>query len=771
MKKWLLSICCVFSLSWMTAQTTTFWSEDFADGLKGWTVQTSRCGIIAGPNIGVWNLTSVTFDGNPVSGVTGELDVISTQEYSATIMVGGTESHVQAGYTSANNTITSNLNGVTLTTGSLAYGNNTLQTLWYTDINLGGSDLNSWGTTAFGIGDPVYAVNGTDMTLTSGDGLTVLTYEKVADCGKLWRWSHNGGVGVGIFAPDALAITSPSTANGSVQVNCDYLSTLGIPGNVPSGPPYPQYITELISPVIDLSGVTEAVSVRFYELVRVLNLATGAPQDANGSGARTSFAYSTDGGMTWSDAVNANDGVAVNAAPLNVQREFPVPGLQGHDNVRLKFTVALDFYYWALDDIAIVSRVPYDMQANRNFFSVVPNYSTPISQVEAVGFIADIQNNGGRTATNVELNLSIRNNETTNVIYNSTNEYGDIPADQDRQNHIFTELLDPNALEIGTYRGRYLVSHDSMDLNTTNDTIYWNFVVSDSLFSKEAGSTRNVAPADEPTYTYGNCFFLPHGDGYYARYVTFGVSNAADLIGRSLTTYLYKWDGDLNEDGQANPDEYGGAPIAFNAYVFDGSENNLLLTIPVDLDETAIPLEDNYYYIMAVQYVSTDDQDCFLLASTAIDYNAMWYGNDSLEMPRYGSMLEVGNPDAPDLSQVGFGWEFIPVVRLSVGNNPDLHGPANMEVSVQETVVPENLATIYPNPAGDRFNVKLDLAQQSDVRVSVIQTDGKVVLVRDYENMQRESLVFDARQLAAGQYFVKISTEAGTNVKPLIIKR
>lgn len=766
MKKWLLSIFCALSLIQTMAQPNIHWSENFSDGLKGWTVQTSACGLISGPAIGSWNLLSVSFDGQAVNNVTGRLDISSTLEYSSYVKVGAAEAYVQSHYTSAAGVVTSALNSVTLTTGQLAYGNDALKTLWYTDINLDNADLISWAPTVFGIGNPVVAVNGNTLTITSADALTVATYERVGNCGGLWRWSHNGGVGVGIFAPDALAITSSSAANGAVLVNADYLSTLGISGNIPSGPPYPQYITELISPVIDLSGVQNAVSIRFYELVRLLNLASGAPTDAGGTGLRTSFAVSTDGGQTWSDPVNANEGVAVNAPPLNVQREFPVSGLQGQSNVRIKFTFAADFYYWVLDDIAIVDRIPYDMQANSNFFAVTPNTATPISQVEPVAFLCDIQNNGGRTAENVELTLTITNNTAGSVVYQDVNEYGNVGPDVIIENVIFEEFLDPGNLDVGEYTGRYVISHDSTDLNHANDTLKWNFLVTDTLFSKELGATRNVAPASDPNYTYGNVYYTPNGAGYYARYTTFGVANADDLVGRSLTTFLYRWEGDTNEDGQANPEEY--IPIAFNSYVFDGTESNALITIPVDLDGNAIELEDNVYYIAAVQYSTTDDVDCFLLASTALDYQAMFFASDSLGNPRYASVLEVGNNDNPELSIVGFGFDFVPVVRMSIGNNPDIEGPAITDVD--ETLVAVNLAELFPNPTSDQVNVKLDLSQPSDVRITITQVDGRVVQVRNFDKVQQDTLQLDVHNLASGQYFVSISTEFGTNVKPLIIK-
>lgn len=762
-----LLLFCTLSALQTNAQEV-FWSEDFANGPIGWRYSTSLCGNFNTPLNGTWTLSSGTHNGAALTGVSMELSIATNRDYIVRIIKDGAETFAQGLYTiDSINALNSNLTAVALTLGAKEHGNTGLATNWVTNIALSEEDVNAWGRTALMLDNPstVLMASATTLAVTSANGSTVLNFTKTSACGTSWLWGHRGHVGSGLVAANDLAITSPTNMNGSMIVNGDFYITAG--ANNPGAPPYPQFISELISPVIDLSGVTSAVSLEFNQLVRVLNLAGGATF-------RRSVSVSRDGGETWDDPINVNPTLAPNAVALNNNRRtVPLANLQGEANVRIKFTYGSDFYFWVIDDIAIVERIAYDMQVNENFFAVMPNATTPVSQVEAVPFLADIQNNGGRTATNVVLNLTITNDATMEEIYNSEVVYGDIDPDVIDENRLFDELLDPAALVIGNYTGVYSVSHDSTDLFTGNDMITWRFGVSDSLFTKEFGSTRSIAPAADDSYSYGNVFFTPNGDGHFARYVTFGLQNAAELTGRALVTRLYQWDGDINDDGEANPAEYGGFPIAFNEYTVVGDEGTNLITIPVDLDEAGIALEDNKHYMIVLSYTTQDDQACFMLASGAVNYGAMNFATDSLQFARYGSVLDVGPGEAGSISYslVGFGFGLVPVVRLSIGTNPDLNGPAFIINSADEQILNGELATVFPNPASGLVQVKLNMEQASDVRISVMNLSGQVVSNQTFDNVSRETVGLDVSALAPGKYWIRIHTAQGIIVKSVVVAK
>ncbi len=758
----------LFTLSLQSTAQDVYWSEDFGNGPGAWTINTISCGVFTDAPVGTYQLLDGTYNGAAISGVESTLSFSTDTEYSVRLTSATDTAFVQGSYTwdeGATDALTSNLSGVTLTLGGADFSNTGNTTNWFTNVAVAQTTLDEWGRTALALDDPIMTISGNMLTLTSADGLTVLNYERTSTCGEIWLWSHSGFVGNGAFSPNA-SISSSTASNGSMILHADYYSTGGDPANAPSQP-YPRYISELISPMIDLTDVEDPVSFEFNQLVRLLNPATGAPQDEAGNSLRTSISFSTDGGNTWSTPQNANEGLNPNDAALNNVRNFPIQGLEGQDSVRVKFTFAMDFYFWVLDDIKIVSRPAYDMQVNSNFFAVAPNAITPISQVEPVYFLADIQNNGGRTTTGVELNLTITHDGNGTEVYNDTNIYGDLTSDSLAENVIFDQALDPANLIVGSYTGVYQVSLDSTDFNPANNSIEWKFEVSDTLFSKDFGSTRSISPAADNSFSYGNCYYVPNGEGLYARYVTFGgvTNQGVPLEGKVISTFLFKWDGDVNEDGQANVTEYG-SPIAFNSYVFAAGDANDEITIPLDLDGQAIPLEDDAYYIVMLQYQDEADETLFFLASDAVDYSAMAFVTDSLNNPRYGSLLAVGAET--DYSTVGFGRELVPVANMTIGNNTNLSGPAI--VGTREPLIEENIASIYPNPADQDLRIDLQLSEVSkEVFVSLMSMDGKLISRQDLGTLQTGQAIFDVSQLPSGKYLVKIKTDQGINVRPVVV--
>lgn len=764
----LLVVLALAAASYLSAQDVV-WSEDFNGGSNGWTVRSTLCGTFTGGAIGRWELQSATLNGSPIAGLTGELSVNTNIEYSVRFTDGTNRGEAQARYTLTAGVWGSNLNGVTipLNGSDNLYDAATQETPRFTNMSISQAAFNSWGATFLGLNSPTVAIAGAQLTVTSADGTVVLTFNKLSDCGAYWWWTPNGNVGAGALVGPTVAITSPTASNGAMVMNADYMTTGGLPGGVPSGPPpYPQYTSELISPVIDLSAVDFGVSVRFHQLVRILNVSSDAP----GTGLRTSIAYSIDGGATWSTPINANTGLAVNAAPLNVERVFTLPGVQGQSNVRIKFTWSADFYYWAIDDIALIEQPRYDMRVNDDFFSIMPNFATPVSQLDEYLFGADIENLGGRTATNVQLNLQISNAATSDVVYDDTMDYGNVPAGVRVENYIFPARLAGSALGIGAYTGRYEISLDSTDLFPANNVIEWNFVVTDSLFAKEGARTRTIAPAAEPSFTYGNIFYVPNGDGLYARYVSFGVGATTTLVGRSITTLLYRWEGDTNDNNLADPAEYGGGPIAFNSYEFTGTEASGIVTIPIDLDENPIPLEDGIHYIMAVQYITDDAVSFFIGGNGVLNYGATNYFTDSLNVERFHTALVVGANSNPAFSTVAFGYGITPQIRMSIGDNPDLSGPAFITSSTNE-VVEANFLEVFPNPASEVVNLRLNLEGTQDVHLMLFDSQGRTVAQRKFENVSREIISLPVHSLPAGTYYVRLSTPNGANVRPIIINR
>ncbi len=775
MKKGLL-LFLILGLFVQVKAQDVIWEEDFSNGFTGWTVRSNACGSYSGGIIGEWTLSRAIVNGVELSGIDGIFSVGTDETYQAVYSSATDELYVQGQYNLSGGTFVSNLNGETLNfAGStVKTENNDTITLFFANLSTTQGAFDNLQATV-GVGTPSYTISGQTLTVSLGDDS--FTYQKSRNCGALWEWDQIGWIGDGaLIFPEAAAVSN-TAANGAAVLNADYLTSKGDINNIPSQP-YPSYISELISPRIDLSGVSTGVLIEFYQMIRKLNENPNAPVNPiTGDGLVTSFAYSTDDGQTWSAPIDASEEINVNSFVQGIVDSFPLPNdVIGEPDVRVKFTWAGDFYFWVLDDIKIATRPAFDMKVNENFLAYYPNRATPVSQVDDAFFLADIQNDGSATADNVRLNLSIINEITSTEVYNSTIEYGSITSDSLAENSIFPEMLSADDIRaVGAYTGIYQVSFDGgSDLVPGNNVSTFDFFILDSLFSKEnATSLRTIAPADDNSYTWGNIFYMPKGNSFFARTIAFAVDNPDELVGQSITILLYEWEGDTNGDFEANPEEYGGLPIAFNSYQFDGSEVQRIIRVPIDAGGEGIALQDDRYYIAMIQYFTEADQPMFLIGSDEYDYNATFFVSDSLNMPRYGAALEVGQPDEPSFSTLGFGRDIVPLIRLSIGDNDDLNMPAiTMPTNTENELPLENLVSIYPNPVSDNLQLDFSLTEVTDkIQVSIFDQTGKLLLYRDYDQLQQGLFNYDLSRLPVGAYYFKFTTEMGSRTKKFIIKR
>ncbi|MBX2874938.1 MAG: T9SS type A sorting domain-containing protein [Saprospiraceae bacterium] len=762
----LLSMALVFSLITLHAQTV-IWSEDFSDGLRGWSTRTAQCGNNFGNVIGIYEITSITVNGAEVTGVTGEFNIMNSLEYNVNFDDGTNYGSVYARYTLANDVMDSNLDaaGVPIS-GSSSTVDNSGYTTTSTVMEVSQTAFDDWASVLSGLADPGATLDGAVLTLTSGNTVVTLTNKGV--CGGLFYYSSDGAYGTPFTAPTVMG--SETAANGVVFFNA-VMQTWKEDNDNLNVPPseYPEYTTSLITPDIDISTATRALALEFTQAILYLNISEGAPAvpvtETFSRQVRTAFEVSTDGGVNWSAPIQINEEV-----PANSWREtaesIPIPATAIGDasSIRLRFTFGSDFYFWGLDDIQIVEREAYDMQINENFYAVYTNYATPVSQADSAAFLADIQNNGGLDATNVQLNLVINANSDGAEIYNDTKDYGTITVDSIAENQLFDEVLDPANLAVGVYTGTYAILHDEADNNTTNDSIFFEFVMTDTTFAKEDGrGVRGISPADDVSYTYGNVFYVPNGNGFVARNISFGVSNGDELAGRSVNTYIYKWGGDENADGLANSSEYG-SPLALNSYTFVGTEpDTTLISIPFDFEGGEVPLEDNSFYIVALQYInSADDQTCNFLVSENIDYGASEFANALAGLERPPVVLNVGPEPSPDLALASFVGNPVPVVRMSIAQT----------VNTPNILSEENKIKVYPNPTNRDVNLEVALVNTSNkIQISVIDAAGRTIQNNLYSNFKEGKFNYDLSNLSSGFYFIRILTDDGLRTEKIFLQR
>jgi hypothetical protein len=516
-----------------------------------------------------------------------------------------------------------------------------------------------------------------------------------------------------------------------------------------------------------VSTADRALSISLTQYVGYLNTPTEAP-----NGLKTSFSVSTDDGMTWSPAVDLNPSFPTNTFRSNRQT-IPIPNafVGTADEIRVKLTFATDYYFWGVDDIQ--ERIGYDVQANQNFFAIPDNANTPYSQLHPYYFMADVQNNGGLVAENVQLNLTIVNEtDGGTVVYDETKAYGNLAIDTIAENDFFAGTLDLPADEssLGFYSGAYGISQDSADVNFDNDSLFFNFVVTDSLFAKETGRTRGIFLTNDADWYIGNSYYVPNGENWYARYISFMVDDASDAEAQGVTLFLYESDGDIDGDGRIGPDEYTFLDNGFNSYEFigDGSEDEVLITVPINVDEEGVQLTSGKYYFAVVQYVGANADDRLAIsASEQYNYNANNFITDSIGIEQYSDVVDLTG-EAPNFFSGGFGGTVVPLVRLSIGDNPFLDQPA---ITAIDNVLPESYGvTVFPVPAKDNFSMKVDFPEQVDVLVRLYDKTGRIILTQEFDQLQNGTFNYDVRTLASGMYFLQLDTDAGTRIEKIVVQ-
>lgn len=589
---------------------------------------------------------------------------------------------------------------------------------------------------------------------------------------SIWRWAAGGdvsrgrGANISPFGP-YFFLHSPTAADGGMVFHPDRYPIISA-----QTPPF--YLCELISPVIDLSEVQQPLALSFHQLAWLGNTAFAAPQSNEGARFITSFAYSTDGGESWSEpeAVNPFLTAVTSAnrdwlAPYDGREYYPLPNVEGVPAFRLKFTWAGDLYCWALDDIALVERPAHDLRTNRDYFARSPNAIVPLSQLADIPLQADAQNIGGQPVTEVEQTFELRRLPAAEPLLSFSEPIAAVlDVDELYEEQLFTSLLPAEAfLSTGLYEGTYGLSAAEMDDRAADNTLSWGFEVSDSTFAKEWGGTRDLAPTQSVRYTYGNCFYVPKGEGLYARYFSFAVGNSAALAqnAQSVNILLHEWAGDLNGDGFANPSEL--EEVAINLYAFTGDEGTGLITLPVSFEEVGVPLKDDTYYLASVRYEEGASPRLFFMVSDTVDYTATLAAYGQTALPRqYVSVLDIGNTG--DFSTLGFGYDIVPVVRLHIGESPVL-------VSSSEPPLPSprHALKVWPNPVKAGAELQLEVPEAAaEAELFLRDVSGRTVFYRKFVDLRAGKLTFVVASLPVGWYSVQLDMPDRTLTTPLLVQ-
>ncbi len=130
-----------------------------------------------------------------------------------------------------------------------------------------------------------------------------------------------------------------------------------------------------------------------------------------------------------------------------------------------------------------------------------------------------------------------------------------------------------------------------------------------------------------------------------------------------------------------------------------------------------------------------------------------------------------------------YGWNKVPYINLigfvaeydgaNVGNRPILNAGAtrlwNIAASLEETAAKATINAVYPNPAKDYANIKINLTENTNVKIEVFNAVGQLVSVEQDGMMEagENNFLIKTADLATGIYTINVTTANGTTTTKL----
>ena len=582
-----------------------------------------------------------------------------------------------------------------------------------------------------------------------------------------WVWSDDVFATQGAFSTGGGKILSETVCNGAMTFDSDFYDNAGT-GTAGTGIcPAVDQVAYLTSPTIDLSGFpdVQGVNVVFSQALRQYQ-------------SMYFVEFSIDNGQNWTSIeinTEAEDPVnyVINGPHVNNQRRIFLPGIQGQSQVKIRFKIVGNYYYWIIDDVYLTEREPYNTRVNP-FYAIAPNKQWQKDQLDCFGGLADVANIGSQPATNVTLTLDI--SKDGNTIFTDVLNYNTIAPDSVIENlPMPNEFCHPNK-DLVTYEGKYTVASDSTDFDISDNERRFDWTVTDVVMAKEALTTMGggVAAASDNNFTWGNIYHIVNSKNdnnkqLAVNTVAVGISNAPDLAAASASIfiYLYKW---VNSNDDDVVDETERTTVGFAQYEFvAGDAANQLFTVPM-FDFTTfnagVNLEDNTDYILAVQFQTPDpDLQCFICSDDQLDYGATDLRTTlpGFGPKRFSHVLDVGNTNTMNASTFTGG--NVPVIRMNV-EEMIIIGTTEPKLDDANTIV------VAPNPVANDLNVIINLvAEAKNAKINITDITGKTVLVKELNGIKSTTESFNVSNLSNGSYYLNFATEAGVRTVKFIVSK
>lgn len=577
----------------------------------------------------------------------------------------------------------------------------------------------------------------------------------------VWYWDDDGNANQGAFSANNSPIESASVANGAAAFDSDFLDNGGFQDSIGTGgiAIAPQ-VSELISPEFSTMGSPE-VSITWTQNFRAFQNNSFSVQVTN------------DGGATWTDyPIAYNNTWPVNAgSPLDKQISIDVSDSMGdQETVQFKFVYNANYYYWVIDDVAVIETPAVDIEAIDMYYpfnaATIPSHMLNSDTLE---FALDITNLGTSDLASATASVEILDAAGTSV-YLFTQETGMISAaGADTVEVVFDDVVLPAdvATALAT-EGEYTILYDVVsngeeDLFPDNNGLGEIVIVTPDTYSKTqtiitANSFNSGIFAASTVIRTGD---LPDGMEYFTEDVIFnGATNSGSIANSIGNVALFKV---LNQTGEEitmlfdeesiswgdlgdNPNlEFTGFGF-FTAEGIPNFEDIPTNIFDVESEEQGVVLEENTTYILSYMWdISNEGETVFSSSSNRIDY---FQPVNMVHIPEQGWFTI-----AEDLA-----WYMPAVIQARTADNTEI-----IELD-------ENAVSVFPNPAVSQTTVELSFDEPTDATIILRDGKGGYISTTSVTGVTNQQVEIDLMNLPAGTYSFEITTSNSERAVKSFIK-
>ncbi len=548
----------------------------------------------------------------------------------------------------------------------------------------------------------------------------------------------------------AAPLASPSTANGFMIFDSDWLDNAGAAGTT-NGIFNSPHRGMLVSPTINLTG-NNFVNLEFYQYYRRF-AGPGASQTVPA----TYVLFSIDGGTTWSDTIMLNSGIAVNAATTNpsLQRINVSNEIGNAANAKIAFLFNGDYYTWMIDDVKITEIPNNDLTVSSTV--MLPDtangrtleYGTlPIQNKTPLTFQARIRNNGKVAQNNVRLNVTVADTSGNTLFTGQSAQLASLAA--------FTDTL----LSVTTNYPATTVVYSRVTFSTLSDST--DEVPGDNQFVRQLSVTDSVmSPAVAVPASQG---FL--GTSQFTGSVDVSLASLFEIVNQDTVTSTTVR---LNVGGTGGTQ--AGSLVQFSIRTpnpADGLPGDLS-TIVVESDIYTISQEDVDLGFIRVDFPAELGglPQNRILAPGDYWLQADLYSNNGTTRVRFLDDLTFTQPWFTSVLYTSQWYNNGNALRMSLNMADAVAGGGQSVQNLQKDLK----INVYPNPAQNFLNVAVSADDRlGRISYEVLDITGRMVSSEaTVINGNNEVLAVNLAGIQNGVYSIVVKTSKGYNTSRFVV--